>query len=90
MTVDALLWVPRMAYYLTPAHKGLPIEPFLGAVVIRDCAVVVLAVLVLRNIYRSPIAANPPKPDMETYRGSPGPARPDMSPRRGGVCDYAS
>lgn len=90
MTVDALLWVPRMAYYLTPAHKGLPIEPFLGAVVIRDCAVVVLAVLLLRNIYRSPIAANPPKPDMGTYRGSPGPARPDMSPRRGGVCDYAS
>ena len=52
MTVDALLWIPRMAYYLGPDHKGLPIEPFLGAVVIRDTAVLLLMALVLRDIYR--------------------------------------
>jgi uncharacterized membrane protein len=80
MTVDALLWVPRMAYYLGPEHKGLPIEPFLGAVVIRDAAVIVLAALILHNLYR-PAA---PHPDMETYRGKTGPADPDMSPCRAG------
>jgi uncharacterized membrane protein len=53
MTIDALVWVPRMAYYLGPDHKGLPIQPFLGAVLIRDCAVLVLMALVLRDIYRS-------------------------------------
>ncbi|MGB8995948.1 MAG: glycosyltransferase 87 family protein [Pseudonocardiaceae bacterium] len=52
MTVDALLWAPRMAYYLGPNHKGLPIEPFLGAVLIRDAAVLLLVLLVLRNIWR--------------------------------------
>lgn len=52
MAVDALLWAPRMAYYLGPAEKGLPIEPFLGAVLIRDSAVLLLAALVLRDIRR--------------------------------------
>jgi uncharacterized membrane protein len=51
MTVDALLWAPRMAYYLGPDHKGLPIEPFLGAVLIRDAAVLMLVALVLRDIW---------------------------------------
>jgi uncharacterized membrane protein len=84
MTIDALLWVPRMAYYLTPAHKGLPIEPFLGAVIIRDAAVVALAALVLHTIYRPPTVPHPaPNPDMETYRGKSGLAHPDMSPYRG-------
>ncbi|HEY6422453.1 MAG TPA: glycosyltransferase 87 family protein [Pseudonocardiaceae bacterium] len=54
MVLDALLWVPRMAYYLGPDPRGLPIEPFLGAVLIRDTAVLLLAVLVLHNIYRGP------------------------------------
>jgi uncharacterized membrane protein len=52
MTVDAVLWAPRMAYYLGPNHKGLPIEPFLGVVLIRDAAVLLLVALVLRNIWR--------------------------------------
>jgi uncharacterized membrane protein len=54
MTVDALLWAPRMAYYLGPAHKGLPIEPFLGAVLIRDAAVLLLMTLILREVYHPP------------------------------------
>jgi uncharacterized membrane protein len=52
MMLDALLWAPRMAYYLGPDHRGLPIEPFLGAVLIRDAAVLLLVVLVLRAIWR--------------------------------------
>jgi len=83
MTVDALLWAPRMAYYLGPAHKGLSIEPFLGAVLIRDTAVLLLVALILRDIYRPPYPPHPPSyPDMETYRGQTGSAEPDMSPCR--------
>jgi hypothetical protein len=52
MVVDALLWAPRMAYYLGADQKGLPIEPFLGAVLVRDAAVLLLVVLVLRDIWR--------------------------------------
>jgi uncharacterized membrane protein len=50
MAVDALVWAPRMYYYLTPANKGLPPDWFLGAVVIRDAFVVVLCVLVVRSV----------------------------------------
>jgi len=52
MTIDALVWVPRMMYYLGVANKGLPEQWFTGAVVLRDIAVVALCVLVLRQIYR--------------------------------------
>lgn len=52
MTVDALVWVPRMYYYLTPQNKGLPPDWFLGAVVIRDAMVVLLMVLVVRSVLR--------------------------------------
>ncbi|MGH3903799.1 MAG: glycosyltransferase family 87 protein [Pseudonocardiaceae bacterium] len=52
MVLDALVWAPRMAYYLGPDRDGLPIEPFLGAVVLRDLAVLVLCALVLREIWR--------------------------------------
>jgi uncharacterized membrane protein len=73
MTIDALLWVPRMAYYLGPDRGGLSIEPFLGAVVARDVAVLLLCALVLRDIYR-PLPAAVPVP--------PSPARPDVPSRR--------
>ncbi|GGM67035.1 membrane protein [Longimycelium tulufanense] len=52
MTVDALVWAPRMFFYLGPDNKGLPADWFLGAVVLRDAFVVLLCVLVLRDIYR--------------------------------------
>jgi uncharacterized membrane protein len=52
MVLDALVWAPRMAYYLGPERDGLPIEPFLGVVVLRDIAVLVLCALVLRDIWR--------------------------------------
>ncbi|NUT49861.1 MAG: DUF2029 domain-containing protein [Saccharothrix sp.] len=52
MAVDALVWVPRMFFYLGEQNKGLPIDWFLGAVVARDVAVLVLCGLIVREIYR--------------------------------------
>ncbi len=52
MTIDALVWVPRMFYYLGEDKKGLPEQWFTGTVLLRDIAVVALCVLVIRQIYR--------------------------------------
>jgi len=52
MALDALVWFPRMLFYLGIDHRGLPQDWFLGAVIIRDAAVVLLCVLVLRSVYR--------------------------------------
>ena len=52
MVVDALLWAPRMYYYLGTDAKGLPAPWFYGAVVLRDLAVVAVAVLVVRSVLR--------------------------------------
>jgi uncharacterized membrane protein len=52
MVVDALVWVPRMFYYVGASDKGLPPDWFLGAVVARDAMVVLLMVLVVRSVLR--------------------------------------
>jgi len=52
MVIDALVWAPRMFFYLGVNNRGLPEGWFLGTVVVRDVAVVCLCVLVLREIYR--------------------------------------
>ncbi|BAH51480.1 glycosyltransferase family 87 protein [Rhodococcus opacus] len=52
MTIDALVWVPRMFYYLGVSNKGLPEQWFTAAVVVRDVAVVVICALIVRQIYR--------------------------------------
>jgi hypothetical protein len=74
MAIDALVWVPRMFFYLGTDHKGLPIDWFLGAVLLRDAAVVFLCVLVVREIYR-------PSLDLVRHAGDDDPA--------GGVLDGA-
>jgi uncharacterized membrane protein len=74
MLIDALVWVPRMFYYLGVDHKGLPPDWFLGFVVVRDLAVVGLCVLVIREIYR-------PDTDKVRLSGDDDPA--------GGVLDRA-
>jgi uncharacterized membrane protein len=51
MAVDALVWAPRMMFYLGVDHKGLPIEWFLGFVLFRDLVVVALCALVVHEIY---------------------------------------
>jgi uncharacterized membrane protein len=50
MVLDALVWVPRMYYYLGTANKGLPEQFFTGAVVLRDVAVLVLCAVVVREV----------------------------------------
>ncbi|WP_308216110.1 glycosyltransferase family 87 protein [Pseudonocardia humida] len=52
MVVDALVWAPRMYYYLTPEERGLPPDWFLGTVLVRDAMVVVLCALVVRSVLR--------------------------------------
>lgn len=52
MTIDALVWVPRMYYYLGLDRKGLPEQWFTGTVLLRDIAVIALCALVVRQIYR--------------------------------------
>lgn len=49
---EALLWFPRMYWYLGTDHKGVDEGWFLAAVVLRDVAVVWLMVLVVRQVLR--------------------------------------
>jgi uncharacterized membrane protein len=59
MTVDALVWAPRMYYYLEQANlsakepdRGLPPQWFLGTVAVRDAMVLLLCVIIVRQILR--------------------------------------
>ncbi|BDT89898.1 glycosyltransferase family 87 protein [Nocardia cyriacigeorgica] len=52
MTIDALVWVPRMFYYLGLDRKGLPEQWFTGTVLLRDIAVIIVCALIVRQIYR--------------------------------------
>jgi uncharacterized membrane protein len=52
MTLDALVWVPRMFYYLGPSARGLPPDWFLATAVARDALVVVLMAVVVRTALR--------------------------------------
>lgn len=80
MTIDALVWVPRMLYLYGEANKGLPEQPFTVTVLLRDIAVVALCALVIRQIYR-------PDLDLVRSRGVDDPAggvfddAPDAPPR---------
>ena len=62
MTIDALVWVPRMYYLLGPDKKGVTEQWFTATVLLRDLAVVALVVLVIRQIYR-------PDQDLVRWRG---------------------
>jgi uncharacterized membrane protein len=50
MVLDALVWAPRMYYYLGTDAKGLPAPWFYGSVLVRDLAVLILAALVVRSV----------------------------------------
>ncbi len=52
MTVDALVWVPRMLYLFGEQKMGLPQQWFTTTVLLRDIAVMTLCALVIREIYR--------------------------------------
>jgi uncharacterized membrane protein len=49
---EALLWVPRLLWYLGTDNRGVEIEWFFLGVVVRDVAVIVLMALVVRDILR--------------------------------------
>jgi uncharacterized membrane protein len=73
---EALLWVPRMLWYLGPADKGIGVEWFFWAVGLRDVAVVVLMGLVVRDVLH---------PDRDVVRTS----WPGTDDPAGGVLDLA-
>ena len=52
MTIDALVWVPRMLYLYGEQNRGLPEQWFTVMVLLRDLAVIGLCALVIRQIYR--------------------------------------
>ena len=76
MTIDALVWVPRMFYLYGEQSKGLPEQWFTTTVLIRDLAVVGLIALVVRQIYR-------PAEDLVRNRGA-------VDDPSGGVFDGAA
>ncbi|MFP5370264.1 MAG: glycosyltransferase family 87 protein, partial [Actinomycetes bacterium] len=47
---EALLWVPRLLWYLGTDNRGIEVEWFFLAVTLRDLAVVVLMGLVVRDV----------------------------------------
>lgn len=75
MTIDALVWIPRMLYLYGENNKGLPEQWFTATVLLRDIAVMALVALVIRQIYR-------PGEDLVRQHGVDDPS--------GGVFDGAS
>jgi uncharacterized membrane protein len=52
MTIDALVWVPRMYYLYSVPDRGLPEQWFTVTVLLRDTLVLGLCAMVVRQIYR--------------------------------------
>ncbi len=52
MTIDMLVWVPRMLFLFGEQNMGLPEQAFTATVLLRDIAVIGLCALVIRQIYR--------------------------------------
>jgi uncharacterized membrane protein len=51
MTIDALVWIPRMYYLYGEPSRNLPEQPFTATVLLRDIAVIALCALVVWQIY---------------------------------------
>jgi uncharacterized membrane protein len=62
MTIDALVWVPRMYYLYGNPNRSLPLQWFTTTVLLRDIAVTALCLLVIRQIYR-------PEEDLVRWEG---------------------
>ena len=75
MTLDTLVWVPRMLYLYGEQNRGLPEQWFTATVLLRDIAVIALCALVIRQIYR---------PDLDLVR-----SRGRVDDPAGGVFDRA-
>ena len=75
MTIDALIWIPRMFYLYNDPNHGLPEQPFTTVVLLRDLAVMGLCAMVVWQIYR-------PERDLVRFGGS-------IDDPSGGVFDNA-
>ncbi len=73
---EALLWVPRMLWYLGTDNRGIDVQWFFLAVGLRDVAVLALVVLVVRDVW---------DPARDRVRGS----WPGTDDPAGGVLDGA-
>jgi uncharacterized membrane protein len=62
MTIDALVWVPRMYFLYGNPNRSLPEPWFTTTVLLRDVAVMALCALVIRQIYR-------PEEDLVRWQG---------------------
>ncbi len=78
MTIDALVWVPRMYYLYGNASRSLPEQWFTATVLLRDIAVMTLCALVIRQIYR-------PDEDLVRWHGRVDDPAGDLRP--GTRCD---
>ncbi|GEE00729.1 membrane protein [Gordonia spumicola] len=72
MTFDALLWIPRMALFLAPDRKWVPVELFYVGTAIRWIMVVALVVYVVWDVLR-PVAAHHADRDAPHLHASPAP-----------------
>ncbi|MCR5977992.1 DUF2029 domain-containing protein [Gordonia jinghuaiqii] len=79
MTIDALIWVPRMSLFLDPERRWLPDQWFTVAVVLRGLMVIALCVIVVWQIWH-------PRDDL-VRRGNDGRWYDDPA---GGVLDGAA
>ena len=81
MTVDALVWVPRMMFLYGEQNRGLPEQPFTVTVLLRDIAVIVLCALVIREIYRPELDLVRCRGDVDDPSGGVFELAPDRPPR---------
>jgi uncharacterized membrane protein len=75
MTIDMLVWVPRMMFLYGEQNRGLPEQWFTATVLLRDIAVMGLCALVIRQIYR---------PELDLVR-----SRGQVDDPSGGVFEHA-
>ncbi len=89
MTLDALVWVPRMFYYLGPSARGLPPDWFLATAVARDAMVVALMAVVVHTVLRPDtdpvraVAGDDPDWPVRAGPADPAPAPRAVSSARG-------
>jgi len=81
MTIDALVWVPRMMFLYGEQNRGLPEQPFTVTVLLRDIAVIVLCALVIREIYRPELDVVRSRGDVDDPSGGVFELAPDDPPR---------
>ncbi|MBP1818308.1 DUF2029 domain-containing protein [Mycobacterium sp. OAE908] len=81
MTIDALVWVPRMMFLYGEQNRGLPEQPFTVTVLLRDIAVIVLCALVIREIYRPELDVVRSRGDVDDPSGGVFELAPDNPPR---------